>query len=415
MPDSPTPARADVLPRRAPALTVVAFDGEQVIYDPARREAHLLNPTAALVLDRCDGRTPVDTLVAELAATYDADPAVVGHDVELVLADFAGRELAARPGDPSPDRPTAEPAPVAPDAAAFSGPGPRHAAGGWAWESPVLDALGWRTKVRSDEPLVARYVEQVFASLAEPAAGADAPPGGAPVPTFDVVAEGDVVHLLLDGQVLTTVDDLDAAMTYLHWQINQLAIESVDDHVLLHASGVRRPDGVAVFPAESNSGKSTLAAGLVQAGLGYVTDEAVAIELGDGMVEPFPKPISLDPGSWPIFPTLEPSIEGAAGRFFHHEWHLDPRTLHPGALADLGARQPVTLVAFPRYEMGAETHAELMRPAEALLGLLRNAFNLAIVGPPGVHALANVAREATVVRLTVGDLAEAVALVGALS
>jgi hypothetical protein len=66
---------------------------------------------------------------------------------------------------------------------------------------------------------------------------------------------------------------------------------------------------------------------------------------------------------------------------------------------------------FPQYVEGAATTVEVMRPAELLLGLLRNSFNLIAVGAPGIEALTTIARRTTGVRMTLGDLDRAVDLV----
>ena len=399
-------------------MTVVDIDGEQVVYDPMRREAHLLNVTAGLVLSRCDGHTERQQLVEELAAAYAVDAGIVSADVQATLEDFGLRGLVMT-NEPAADA-TADAAPVFaadprlalpeswsdPDVARTDNRPPLPVE--WLWQSPVLAALESRFRVRTDDPLIARYVEQVFGSLLAPAA--DTADAGGAISIVDVVTADRPYRLLLDGIDVGGGDDLDSVMTFLHWRLNQLAIASTSTRVLLHASAVRRANGVAVFPAESNSGKSTLAAGLVRAGFGYVTDEAVAIDPAQGGVVPFPKPISLDPGSWPLFADSAPSIEGAADTFFHHEWHLDPRALRSTALDDLDLTQTVTLVAFPRYQAGGPTIFEAMRPAEALLALLRNAFNLATVGKPGVAALATIARQVPTVRLSIGNLDAAIDL-----
>ena len=73
-----------------------------------------------------------------------------------------------------------------------------------------------------------------------------------------------------------------------------------------HASAVAR-DGVAVvFAADADSGKSTLATILVEAGFDYLTDEATAIDLDTGEVVGYPKPITLDPGSQQLLVHLDP-------------------------------------------------------------------------------------------------------------
>ena len=77
-------------------------------------------------------------------------------------------------------------------------------------------------------------------------------------------------------------------------QLTRAAIEDLAGRaILLHAAGLADDAGrVVAFVAPSGSGKTTLARALGLAGLGYVTDETVAI-LPDGAVLHYPKPLSL--------------------------------------------------------------------------------------------------------------------------
>ena len=107
--------------------------------------------------------------------------------------------------------------------------------------------------------------------------------------------------------------------------LNALAIPEWHG-VVCHAGGVARDGSGVMLPAEPESGKTTLTAGLVRHGFDYLTDEGVAFRPGTNIVEPYPKPLSIDVGSWPLFPEFEPSgraryrrvqgdaVAGAAGR-----------------------------------------------------------------------------------------------------
>ncbi|MGZ4681296.1 MAG: HPr-rel-A system PqqD family peptide chaperone [Acidimicrobiales bacterium] len=396
------------MPERGARLLGAVLDDEEVVYDPVRREAHLLNPTASMLLARCDGRTSVADLVAELQATFGADPEVIEHDVREALADFSSRRLVGPEPSEADTAPVPRPQPQLAPAS-----DPLVIPGTWAVVGPVVHALDSRLQVRSDDPLVGRYVEQVLAPLLTPVVHPRSRPPR--MHTFDVVVGGPgPIRLLLDGDEVGATTTLDAAMSFLQWSINQLAVDEAESMVLLHASAVRAGDRVAVFPAASNSGKSTLAAGMVRSGLGYVTDEAVAIELATGAVVPYPKPLSLDPGSWALFADVEPRIADSPEPFFTNEWHVDPTALHPAALDPAepsGAPARVTLVAFPTYVPGAITAFEPISRAEGLLLMLQNSFNLATTQRAGLAALVRIAASARVVRLTVGGLEAAVDLI----
>ena len=86
--DTHAAAAAAVMPRRSPGLASVDLDDEQVVYDPARRRSFRLNRTAGLVLDRCDGRTPRQVVVDELAGAFGIDPGPVGSQLDRILEVF---------------------------------------------------------------------------------------------------------------------------------------------------------------------------------------------------------------------------------------------------------------------------------------------------------------------------------------
>ncbi len=76
----------DALWRRIPAGAVVlARHGDEPL---------TLNPTAAALWDLLAAPTTVDEATAALAAAYDADPAIVRADVDLVLARLAAAGVA---------------------------------------------------------------------------------------------------------------------------------------------------------------------------------------------------------------------------------------------------------------------------------------------------------------------------------
>ena len=75
------------------------------------------------------------------------------------------------------------------------------------------------------------------------------------------------------------------------WHVHTEAIRHTGDFLLVHAGAVRTPSGRgdAALPAQPESGKSTLTLGLVQAGFGYLSDEAAAIDPVTRMLHPVPE------------------------------------------------------------------------------------------------------------------------------
>ena len=64
---------------------VVGLDGEKVLFSPATGALHHLDSTAALVWDCLVPPAPVNDIVADLAAAFDADRTRVEADVLHLL------------------------------------------------------------------------------------------------------------------------------------------------------------------------------------------------------------------------------------------------------------------------------------------------------------------------------------------
>ena len=76
---------------REKGLLVRELDGEVVVYDLDRHEAHCLNPSAAAVFKRCDGQSTVGDLARELRE--ELGPAVDERWVGLALEGLDGAHL----------------------------------------------------------------------------------------------------------------------------------------------------------------------------------------------------------------------------------------------------------------------------------------------------------------------------------
>ena len=140
----------------------------------------------------------------------------------------------------------------------------------------------------------------------------------------------------------------------------------------LHAGAVVAPAGeVVVLPAVSGSGKTTLTASLVQAGWGYLTDEAIGIRAGTLEAVGYPKPLVLDTSSRCAL-GLAPS--GSA--------NLAVDQLRPGA-AVTGPVPAVARVVLARYQAGAAASTTQLSPGEAFLAVAEHALNLRVVGQAG--------------------------------
>jgi hypothetical protein len=163
-----------------------------------------------------------------------------------------------------------------------------------------------------------------------------------------------------------------------------------------------------MFPAHMESGKTTLTAGLVRAWFRYLSDEVVAFDWDTGLVEPFPKPLTVDEGSWYLFPELEPAPAPGETAPPDKQWQVPPRAIRADAV---GAPCRVHYVVFPRYEPDADTVLVPMSRGDGLVELAKNTFQFNEHARRALDVLASVVRGAECYRLTVGDLDHACAVV----
>ena len=207
-------------------------------------------------------------------------------------------------------------------------------------------ALGWRFVVETRSGVLAEQVERVLGSLsAEP---------GAEHTYVLLPPERGTGELLVDGERLVASQHEWTLYARLLWHVNLQVVQRTTDHVLLHASSASRGDRAVVMAAPMESGKTTLVAGLVQAGLDYLTDEATAIDPATGTITPFPKALSIEVGSWEALSALRPHVPARLAPAGHAVAGGPPDDRTAGSA---GAAAAPTLVIFPRYAPEAHNSA----------------------------------------------------------
>jgi hypothetical protein len=215
-------------------------------------------------------------------------------------------------------------------------------------------------------------------------------------------------RIYLDDEGLLAAPDAEVVARYVVWHVNHALIRASSDHVLVHAAGATSGGRALALPGEMNAGKTTLVAGLVMAGFGFLTDEIVALNMDTGLIDPYPRPLNIGSGSWEVLAELRPADRDEAEPIPRDMWHVDPSTIRPDAVAESA---PLGFVMAPRFEKGTITRLEPLSRPEAVELLHRNTFNRHRLGSAGIRALISAVRQAQCSRLISGDLASAVATV----
>ncbi|CAN5242014.1 hypothetical protein BH24ACT1_BH24ACT1_01980 [soil metagenome] len=268
-----------------------------------------------------------------------------------------------------------------------------------------FQALGFTFSVDTDDSVMALGLDQILGSLAI---------ASRPRHSYAVVrcgnldSSGGPYRITLDAEQVAVVPSSARAVDHLLWHINRQVLERTDDLVLVHAGAVAGRAGGIVLPAPSGSGKSTVVAGLIRAGMRYLTDEAVAIDPATLALHPYPKPLSLDQVSLQALAGLDPPFDGAGVPEGGEKSHVPAATFGADSLV---SPCPPAFVIEPCYSPNPTNRILPLGRAHALVQLAQNSFNLASFGPTGFLALARLVRQSACYRLEFNDLGRACALV----
>jgi hypothetical protein len=202
-----------------------------------------------------------------------------------------------------------------------------------------------------------------------------------------------------------------SAMLFLLYQlmaqVQMRMSERTKNHLLIHAGSVVTPARKGVLlPADKGSGKSTLVAGLVRSGFGFLSDEIGVLDPASGRLHPFPRPISLKEGSLPVFPELISPEDGSL--YAAPRGYVRASKIRPGSM---GGPCDVRFVIVPKYKDGSTTRLTPLSQAETAKELWVNGINIAHFGSRALPVLTELVRRARGYRLVSGDLEEAVNVV----
>ena len=264
--------------------------------------------------------------------------------------------------------------------------------------------LGQSARIASVDPVVLRTLAGVLDDLRV---------ADACVAETEVVVRAtdgdDAFAVDVDGQEQLTASSIASVVQECVMRLNQIAVAGCTS-LALHAGGVQvggPGSGVGlVLPAKSESGKSTLTAGLVRAGYAYLSDEAIPLDWDTHAIQPYPKPMSLDPGAFALFPEWAPDFGDGHDAATYAQWHIAP-----SSVGLVGGRCEVRFIVFPEYSPEADTRLEPMSRGTALLEMCKNTFRFNTQGRRCLDHLADVVRGAGCYRLPMSDLDAAVRVV----
>lgn len=275
-------------------------------------------------------------------------------------------------------------------------------------ETPCYSALSHLFAIRSENGLVLRHVQGIL----EPLESIESDPAG----HYHLSAQCGQLRkgcqLLYDNEEVAAAETLHDLLPYLFQHINRTAILSEKRAVLFHSAGLACAGSAVLVVGHGQAGKTTLAAGLVRAGLGYLTDDVVAIDPVSLLVLPYFRPISLRVGSWKLFPEWSALISGVLAGSNPWRRYINPLWIRSDALARTPARP--RHIVFVEYHEGASTRLEPLKRAMAVAMLNPHFLNSGAFPGERLNLLVAVVETSNCYRLTGGDLDKACAAVCAL-
>lgn len=352
---------------------------------------HRLDQTGAAVVELLDGTRSVDDVVRALVARYEATSERVRTDVEAFLHNLAGAGLLVGGAADRLDIPR-PPAAVRP---VFDEPVRSPPGSPLVHRSGSLAALGWTFEVHSCDAQLGAYLSEILAPFAT---------GDDPEHHYDIHREDGtgIWEVWVDDQFALRTPRTWLVVSWMLWHLTQQTIAVTGTHLLLHAGAVALGARAVVLCGPMNSGKSTLTGALVERGWTYLTDEAVAFDLDDGHLTPFPRPLVVGGASRALLAGLAPAPSWRA-RFRRRDWHLDLTQGTPPADGPIRAEAFV----LPEVRLGQPGSLEPMAAIDAMEALCRNAWNLRGLGAPAFALLAREVRYAPCYSMHVNDLTEA--------
>ena len=181
--------------------------------------------------------------------------------------------------------------------------------------------------------------------------------------------------------------------------------------VTVHAGVVADERGAIIMSAESGGGKSTLTAALMCQGYRLFSDEFALISLGDGTLNPYPRPISLKQESIPIVREIAGADRISKPLTGTPKGDIAYCSVKADDLRRESEPAQARLLLFPKFALGATAQARKLSPAEAVMRLIPASTNYSLLGEPAFQALLSIVKRAPAYEITYGSTEHGLELV----
>ena len=306
---------------------------------------YILSSSARLIWDIFKTGAPFAELVRTFASTYDIPRDVAARDVARTLDDWRSGVLSLQQSSSR----------TVDDAEVSASSGAEFFARDYLIQGKNVRVI-LQTSELTDE-IAPRLKSLPHAS-------------SAPDFTFRVVESPDGFHIFCDHCCVASEQGLGATRAVLLQEIVR-SCRGRDCLAVLHAGACGSNSRCVVFPAGTQSGKTTLAAVLMKMALTFYSDDSVLLERDTFSVPIMPFALTVREGSWDVLYPRFPELQNAPiiSRYGQRVRFLPPvRTK-----ADEQCGQ-VAAIVFVRFNPGAATELSSLDTLQTLLRLRESGF-----------------------------------------
>ena len=307
---------------------------------------YILNPTACLLWELFRAGLPFDKLVQEFASLCDIPAETAARDVERTLDEWRSGLLAT-------PQISSSHAAINPKLPASSG----------------ADFFTRDYRVQGKNVRIILQTSELADEIAPRLQSLPAAPS-APDITFRILEGPDGFRIFCDECLVGTEAGVTAARGVLLQEIVR-SCRASESLAVFHAGACGSHSRCVVFPAGTQSGKTTLAAVLMKMGLTFYSDDSVILERDTLSVPAMPFALMVREGSWELLGARFPELqdEPVFSRFGQQV-----RFLHPAGMKLDGSCERVGAIAFVRFDPDAANQICKLDTLQALLRLQESGF-----------------------------------------
>jgi hypothetical protein len=322
----------------------------------ARPDVHglyLLNSSARFIWQLVKAGLPSAEVVRELASAYHIDPDVAARHVRQTLDGWRSGLRSVQP-EATVQPESAASADVRVEPPAFQKKAARFS------HNYLIEGKSVQIILETAE--LAEEIIPRFESI--PSAPS------APDFVFRVVEDPDGFRIFCGDRCIAREEGLGAIRAVLLQEIVRTC-RGLDCLAIFHAGACGSGSRCVVFPGNTQCGKTTLSAVLMQKGLTFYSDDSVLLERDTLAVPAMPFSLMVREGSWGILSPRFPNLESAPilSRFGQRVRFLPPLGTQQDSRSGL-----VSAIVFVRFERDAANEISSLDTLQTLLRLQESGF-----------------------------------------